>query len=128
MNLHKQTLAGLALAIGLAANVPAGTLENMERERASLIDTLLSPELSIEQRQQRAQTTRRRLVDLERMVLRDESLTGKDTPVVRTAFANYDLTFLVHASTEKEKLVIDHWLTQLDITTSTLMNSRMGRH
>ena len=35
------------------------------------------------------------------MVLRDDKLTGRNTPQVRRAFANYDLTFLVHASAEK---------------------------
>ena len=128
MQAHKQVLAGISLAMAVSAATQAGTLENMERERALMIGTLLSSELSIEQRQQQVQLAQRRLIDLERMVLRDQGLIGKNTPVVRTAFENYDLTFLVHASTEKDKLVIDQWLEQLGITTSTLMNSRMGRH
>jgi len=128
MQAHKQVLAGISLAMAVSAATQAGTLENMERERALMIGTLLSSELSIEQRQQQVQLAQRRLIDLERMVLRDQDLVGKNTPVVRTAFENYDLTFLVHASTEKDKLVIDQWLEQLGLTTSTLMNSRMGRH
>lgn len=128
MNAHKQILTGISLAMAVSAATQAGTLENMERERALMIGTLLSSELSIEKRQQQVQLAQRRLIDLERMVLRDQDLVGKNTPVVRTAFENYDLTFLVHASTEKDKLVIDQWLEQLGITTSTLMNSRMGRH
>ncbi len=128
MSIHTKRLASAILALTLGSAAQAGTLENMERERAMLIETLLSSELSIEQRQQRLQTAQRRLIDLERMVLRDQSLTGKSTPAVRTAFGNYDLTFLVHASTESDKLVIDHWLEQVGITTSTLMNSRVGRH
>lgn len=127
MQAYKQVLAGIGLAMTVSAATQAGTLENMERERALLISTLLSSELSTEQRQQQVQIAQRRLIDLERMVLRDQGLIGKNTPVVRTAFENYDLTFLVHASTEKDKLVIDQWLEQLGITTSTLMNSRMGR-
>ena len=127
MKTFKQVLAGITLAIALGVTAQAGTLENMERERALLVDTLLSSELSTEQRQQQLQLAQRRLIDLERMVLRDQSLIGKNTPVVRNAFENYDLTFLVHASTERDKLVIDQWLEQLGITTSTLMNSRMGR-
>jgi len=128
MNAHKQILTGISLAMAVSAATQAGTLENMERERALMIGTLLSSELSIEKRQQQVQLAQRRLIDLERMVLRDQDLVGKNTPVVRTAFENYDLTFLVHASTEKDKLVIDQWLEQLGLTTSTLMNSRMGRH
>ena len=31
---------------------------------------------------------------------------------VRTAFENYDLSFLVHASIEKNRTLIDHWLEQ----------------
>ena len=71
--------------------------------------------------------SQRRLIDLERMVLRDSSLTGRNTPTVRRAFENYDLTFLVHASSEKNVSAIDAWLAQIGITTQSLMSAKMGR-
>jgi hypothetical protein len=116
------------LAFGLATGTAqAGTLENLERERAIFIDTMLDPEASPAERHERVRVSKRRLVDLERMVLRDKSLTGRNTPVVRRAFENYDLTFLVHASTERNISAIDAWLGQIGISTQSVMSARMGR-
>ena len=120
-------LAFLGMGAISAPDAEAGTLENMERERAIMLETLLSPELDSGKRQQQVTVAQRRLVDMERMVLRDTSLTGQNTPTVRTAFDNYDLSFLMHASTEKDRLLIDHWLEQVGITTSALMSTRVGR-
>jgi hypothetical protein len=115
--------AVLAFSTGIAS---ADSLENLERERAILIESMLNPELSPAERQQRIEAEKRRLVDLERMVLRDDALKGKNTPVVRKAFANYDLTFLVHASTEKKLSLMDNWLEQVGVSTQTLMAARKG--
>ena len=60
------------------------------------------------------------------MVLRDEALKGKNTPVVRRAFSNYDLTFLVHAAMEKKISLMDNWLEQVGVSTGTLMSARKG--
>lgn len=118
------TVAMFGAAIGGAA---AGTLENMERERAILLETILSGDMNPAERESRIQVARSRLVDLERMVLRDKNLVGQNTPAVRAAFDNYDLTFLVHASTEKGRSIADHWLGEVGVSTTALMNARMGR-
>lgn len=118
------TLSLYGAAIGAAA---AGTLENMERERAILLETILSGDMDPNERESRIQVARTRLVDLERMVLRDKKLIGRNTPAVRAAFDNYDLTFLVHASTEKGRSIADHWLGEVGVSTTALMNARMGR-
>lgn len=118
------TLSLYVAAIGAAA---AGTLENMERERAILLETILSGDMNPGERESRVQVARTRLVDLERMVLRDKKLVGRNTPTVRAAFDNYDLTFLVHASTEKGRSIADHWLGEVGVSTAALMNARMGR-
>ena len=115
---------GLALTAGLAA---ADTLDNLEHERALMIEAMLDPGLAPAERQARIESEQRRLVDLERMVLRDESLKGRNTPTVRKAFANYDLTFLVHASLEKKISLMDNWMDQVGISTNTLMAARKGR-
>ena len=99
----------------------AGTLENLERERAQLIETFLDANLNAGERLSKIETRKPRLIDLERMVLRDDKLTGRNTPTVRRAFGNYDLTFLVHASAEKNRTLFDLWLTQVGITTETIM-------
>ena len=105
----------------------AGTVENLERERALALKTSLSPDMSPSERESSMEVSRARLVDLERMVMRDGSLKGRNTPAVRTAFQNYDLTFLVHASIEKNRTLIDHWLEQVGVTTNSLMSARVGR-
>ncbi len=114
--------------IAVAAPARAGTLANMERERAQLIDAMLDAEITPADRQARVETAQRRLIDLERMVLRDDGLVGRNTPHVRRAFANYDLTFLVHASAEKNLTVADAWLEQLGISTQSLLAAKVGRH
>ena len=129
MTISKYTLAGLAAAllIGLAAPATAGTLENMERERAIMIETMLSGDIDNNQRQGRLDIARTRLLDLERMVLRDKSLLGKNQPLVRAAFDNYDLTFVVHASVENNRSLADHWLSEIGLSTQAIMNARSGR-
>jgi hypothetical protein len=118
--------AGLTLAAGMGA-AEAGTLENLERERAMLVATFLDPALEPQDRQTKVQSATVRLIDLERMVLRDEALTGRNTPTVRTAFANYDLTFLAHSSAENGTTVIDAWLNQVGVTTEAIGAARVGR-
>ncbi|MCZ6884862.1 MAG: hypothetical protein O7E53_00705 [Alphaproteobacteria bacterium] len=108
-----------------AAN--AGSLENLERERAMMMQALLSADLSAKDRQKKVALSRNRLIDLERMVMRDKKLVGRNTPAVRAAFESYDLTFLVHASMERERALLDHWLAQVGVSTQTLMNAEVGR-
>ncbi len=122
--------AAACVAIGLAAAAgpaQAGTLENLERERAMFIESLLDPEATPAERIEKMRISKRRLIDLERMVIRDTSLTGRNTPTIRRAFENYDLTFLVHASSENNVSAIDAWLGQIGITTQSLMSAKMGR-
>jgi hypothetical protein len=129
MQLSKQFIAAAALVLAAGISVPAqaGSLENMERERALLLNSMLTSELTPEKRQAKVEISRNRLIDLERLVLRDKSLIGKSTPSVRAAYENYDLTFLVHASTEHNRSLLDHWLQQVGVSTESLMNARVGR-
>ena len=122
-----KTLPAAVVLVGLASPVMAGSLENMERERAILLEALLSEDLSVQDRQRTVEVTRARLADLERMVLRDDTLIGQDKPAVRNAFENYDLTFVVHASAEKNRTIADHWLSELGLSTQAVMNARPGR-
>jgi hypothetical protein len=105
----------------------AGTIENLERERSMVIDIFLDPDLEPGDRQARITDAMPRMVDLERMVLRDDSLKGRNTPTVRKAFNNYDLTFIMHASSEKGRTPLDVWLDQVGISTDSLMAARIGQ-
>ncbi len=117
----------IATLSSTVSGVQAGTLENLERERALLVETLISGDISEKERQKKVTLARARLIDLERMVLRDKSLANKNTPAVRAAFDNYDLTFMIHASVEKNRMLTDHWLHEIGVSTQSLMNTRVGR-
>jgi hypothetical protein len=122
------TLSVTTIVLSLAsASANAGSLQNLERERAAMIETLLDSGIKNSERQRKIEISRSQLIDLERMVLRDPSLKGKNTRAIQMAFKNYDLTFLVHASIEKGKSISDHWLGEVGLTTVSLMNARMGR-
>ena len=116
------TLTILTTAL-TAGHVNAGSIENLERERTILVGNLLTPEITAEERQAKLSVSQRRLIDLERIVLRDKSLVGLNTPAVKRAFSNYELTFLVHASVEKNRSLADHWLEQVAITQQTILGA-----
>ena len=122
------TLSIIATSMIASLNVAqADTLENMERQRAVMLEALLSPTVSFEQRVDKVEAAKIRLIDLERLVIRDDTLVQKNTPTVRQAFSNYDLTFLVHASAESSRSVVDHWLNELGINTDVVLNLKKGR-
>ncbi|MFT5487146.1 MAG: flagellar basal body-associated protein FliL, partial [Alphaproteobacteria bacterium] len=79
----QQTLIAISITIVMFAaaigGATAGTLENMERERAILLETVLSGDMNTAERESRIQVAKTRLVDLERMVLRDKKLIGRNT-------------------------------------------------
>jgi hypothetical protein len=108
-------------------NAHANSVKNLERERAHLVNIFLDPSLDAADRQNKLESTKPRLIDLERMVLRDDSLKGRNTPIVRKAFANYDLTFLVHASSENNQNLFDQWLEQVGLTTDGIISARKAR-
>ncbi len=108
-------LTGGLCATTLAAPAQAGSIENLERERTILIESLLTPEMTAEERQAKLSISKRRLYDRERIAPRDKSLVGRNTPAIKRAFANYDLTFLVHAAVEKNRTLADHWLEQVGV-------------
>ncbi len=121
------TMAVAAAAISYAPTADAGTVENLERERAIAIETMLNPELKAHERHAKVELFKRRLVDLERMALRDERLKGRNTRNVRRLFENYELSFLIHASVEKNLNVFDAWLEQIGVSTQTVMSATTRR-
>jgi hypothetical protein len=120
-------MAVTAAAISFAPSANAGTIENLERERAIAIETMLNPELKTDERHAKVEMFKRRLVDLERMALRDPSLKARNTRNVRRLFENYDLSFLIHASVEKNLNVLDAWLEQIGVSTQTVMSATTRR-
>ncbi len=117
----------LALALTVNGFAKAGSIENLERERALLVDTFLDPEFGPAERQAKITALKPRLIDLERMVIRDDSLTGRNTPIVRKAFANYELTFLMDASIAAARTAFDIWMKQIGLTSDALLSAKIGR-
>ncbi|MDA0703947.1 MAG: hypothetical protein O3A96_12030 [Proteobacteria bacterium] len=127
-----RTKTGCAILVALAATVgatqaSAGPLENLERERANVIRTIVDATMSPAERHKKLLAAQRRLVDLERIAIRDPKVAQQNTPVARLALGNYDLTFLVHAGVENRLTITDQWLDQLGLTSAALMNARLGR-
>ena len=102
------------------------SLENLERERARLLQTALDPQLDNVKRQQQLQHQTRTMVDLERMVLRDDRLIGVKDPMVVRAFKHYDLTFLSHAAVEAKLNIVDFWLQSQGLTTDRVRAATVG--
>ncbi len=122
-------LASAALLMLTAATATENTLvslQSLERERAALLQILTSDNYSIDKRYLKAENIVRRLADIERMVLRDDRIVGNDSIMVKKAFERYELSFLIHASAESKKLPIAHWLTELNFTRDSLLNSSVG--
>ncbi len=120
-----KTFAALAILAStlMAGHAQAGSIENLERERTILIDNMLTPEMTPAERQKKMVIAKRRLIDLERIALRDKSLVGRNTAAISRAFANYDLTFIVHASVEKGLSLADHWMEQVGITQQDVLSA-----
>ncbi len=127
MKRYSLLLLALAASTGIIFNAHAGSIENMERERAIAIEQMLDPAMSAQQRWERMNYTKRRMADLERISLNDKSLQSSRKPAVLRAFKNYELSFLVHAATESKRPVMVHWLETMGLTTSDLMNARVSR-
>lgn len=103
------------------------SLQNMERERAALVAMYRDTALDAESRQARATSLKQRLVDLERMVLRDDRLLGHQDRLVRLAFDNYELSFLMHASAEAEVAPVEQWLGEVGLGTDDILGTTAGR-
>ncbi len=102
------------------------TLENLERQRAVLLNNLTTKQLNAYQREQETKHLIKRLVDLERMVLRDDRIAASNSIMAKKAFQNYELTFLVHAGSESKKSPMAHWLYSLKITDESIAKSSSG--
>ena len=120
------TLASLA-TLGMTFSAQAGSIENMERERALVISQILDPAMSIQMRWARMGYSKRRMADLERIALNDKTLQDSRKSSVLRAFREYELSFLVHAATESQRPITVHWLETMGLTTSDLMNARVSK-
>jgi hypothetical protein len=116
-----------AIAGGTAVSAKAGSLENLERERALAITALLDSTIDVEARWSKLNLSTARLADLEVIVINDKSLKSTYSPRVKHALLNYELTFLAHASAENDKTIAAHWFEHVGISTDQLLASRVAK-
>ena len=127
--MKKAIIVCLAFAIagGTAVKAKAGSLENLERERALAVTALLDSTIDIEARWNKLNLSTARLADLEVIVINDKSLKSSYSPRVKHALSNYELTFLAHASAESDKTIAAHWFERVGISTDQLLASRLAK-
>jgi hypothetical protein len=118
------TIASL-ISLQVSAN-SLFSLENLERERAALLSAQLDSSLGLDERQQKVQNIYRRLVDIERMVLRDDRVTSSNSQLAQNAFDKYELTFLVHSSAEKKQPPLSHWMSELHLASDNILSAKAG--
>lgn len=102
------------------------SLQNLERERAAMVQDLLNPKLDVSERIQQLAKRQRQLTDMERMVMRDERLLKSTSRHVKQAFENYDSTFLVHAGAEKKRTASEQWLANIKLSNKSILQTRAG--
>ncbi len=118
-------LGSISAANATSKSTHTLSLQNLERERAALIDDLLNPTLNMQERMQKLNKRQRHLTDIERMVMRDERLISQPSKWVKQAFDNYDSTFLVHAGAEQKLKAGQQWLSHIQLTNEAVSNTRM---
>lgn len=102
------------------------SLDNLERERASLVKDLLNTKIDMQERALLMSKRQRSLSDMERMVMRDERLLQSNSMRVKKAFDQYDNTFLVHAGAEHQRSASQQWFENINFSNKAIMQSKLG--
>ena len=124
-NLFKKLTILLSIIICSQAN--ANSIDTLERERAKTLNLILDKSISIGERKKRLEISKMRLLDLERMTINDKNINKNPNHRTIKAFENFDLTFLVHSSLEKDKPISLIWFEKIGLTTENLMSTRVTR-
>ena len=103
----------------------ANSIDNMERTRASLITTILDPNLEADNKQNKLLDLKLKLLDKERMVINDKKIIQNPSRHTIKAFEEFELSFLVHASIEKKVDITSHWFNEVGFTSSNLNNTKL---
>ena len=117
----------ILLSVFICSQANANSIDTLERERAKTLNLILDKSISIGERKKRLEISKMRLLDLERMTINDKNINKNPNHRTIKAFENFDLTFLVHSSLEKEKPISVTWLEKIGFTTENLMSTRVTR-
>ena len=123
----KNIMFTLMLIASMMSNVEAATIKNLERTRANTVAVILDMNINPNQRIQKVEKARLKLLDMERITINDSKLSKNPSQYAVNAFENFDLTFLVHASLEKDKSLVIHWFEEVGFTTSNLKRTKAIR-
>jgi hypothetical protein len=103
----------------------ATSIENMERTRSALISIMLDVNINADKKQNQLNNFKLKLLDNERIVINDKKIIQNPDRYTIKAFEEFELSFLVHASIEKNLDISEHWFNQIGLTTSNLENTRL---
>ncbi|MDA9170913.1 hypothetical protein N9O69_02410 [Alphaproteobacteria bacterium] len=103
----------------------ATSIENMERTRSALISIMLDVNMNADKKQNQLNNFKLKLLDNERIVINDKKIIQNPDRYTIKAFEEFELSFLVHASIEKNLDISEHWFNQIGLTTSNLENTRL---
>ena len=117
----------MLLSVFICSQANANSIDTLERERAKTLNLILDKSISIGERKKRLEISKMRLLDLERMAINDKNINKNPNHRTIKAFENFDLTFLVHSSLEKDKPISLIWLEKIGLTTDNLMSTRVTR-
>ena len=117
----------ILLSIIICSQAKANSIDTLERERAKTLNLILDKSISIGERKKRLEISKMRLLDLERMTINDKNINKNPNHRTIKAFENFDLTFLVHSSLEKDKPISLIWFEKIGLTTENLMSTRVTR-
>ena len=124
-----KSIAKITLLISFVASSYANTspIGPLERERAKTLNLILDKTISIAERKKKLEKSKMKLLDLERMTINNKQINkNPDTHTIR-AFEDFDLTFLVHNSFERNKPLSITWFEKMGLTTDNIMSTRVSR-
>ena len=117
----------VVLIIALSSSANANSIDALERERANTVNLILDKTISIAERKSRLEKSKMKLLDLERMIINNKNINKNPSYQTIKAFENFELTFLVHSSIEKDKPLAITWFEKIGLTTENLTNTRITR-
>ena len=123
----KKIMFTLMFLASMLSGVEAATIKNLERTRANTVAVILDMNINPNQRIQKVEKARLKLLDMERITINDGKISKNPSQYAVKAFENFDLTFLVHSSLEKDKTIAVHWLEEVGFTTSNLKRTKAIR-
>ena len=122
-----KTMFTVIMILTMFSGVKAETVENLERMRAKTLTVMFDKNINLNKRADKVQKLKLKLLDMEKIVLNDENLSNNPSSNTIKAFENFNFTFLVHSSLEKDKPIAINWLEELGFSSENLFRSRVFR-